>query len=438
MLQKSLSLFTGTPPGIFKNIPRHALRIALLLGLIAVLGGLCGCRRLSLGGRAGYADMESFENNPPRTIALMPTTDASGHPDLAEPMRKALERALAPLPYQDRQEDAVNEFLSRTAARLGCGPTQLPPAAMVDPQLADCVVFSDIERISRVYLFLYAHYRLDLNFAMWDARTRRIIYQNKFVFYDRAWVPTFDIMGLFGSSILSLWHLRPSQLQETLDEGAQKIVKELPTPKLELARNGNVELSEAQVVTPFQVLTVGSQVNVYVKGTPHCKVTFSIGRVARDIPLQEETMGRYHGVYKVVAGTDLGYAVVEVHMALPDGSQKLDYTVEKAPFAIDTQAPPRARVARSWPANLRPGIYLGLELEAEDTTHNRELPDDYVIYRQVAGTAKFDEIGVSHDKVFYDATNDPNKNYEYYIVTRDRAGNCSQVGPITLITPQAR
>jgi hypothetical protein len=140
-----------------------------LIGLLAVL--LSGCHSMALHGKPSVVNQATFKNNPPRSVAVLPTTDVSGHADLLPQLRKELFTGIAALPYEDRELKVVDDFLATKAASQGIAPDKLEPAAMADPKLADCVIYTQLEQVSRLYLLLYAHYRFELSLVMVDNRS---------------------------------------------------------------------------------------------------------------------------------------------------------------------------------------------------------------------------------------------------------------------------
>lgn len=405
---------------------------ALRCGLAAFcLVLLCGCHLTALHSSKPTFNEDSFKAHPPRSIAVLPTTDDSGHPELKPLVRRELSAAVAPLPYEDREIRRVDEFLATKAAGLGVAPDKMTTEQMTDAKLADCVIFSRIERVSRFYLVLYAHYRFDLDLSMVDTRTRQVVYRNHFIFYDRLGSPAFVAMPILNplalapvatSSVESLWHLRSSRLAETFEEGSKEIAKSLPVPEmLEMSDNGALRLTSIQVTKPFDTLGPGERVIVKAQATPGSTVTLSIGKIARDIPMKETTAGSYFGIYTVKPGDNADYAIAELHLA--KGGEQVDFAYDKEPFAIDTAPPPRARVSWAGHKLLRTGIYMKFELDPQQAAQ-KDKSLEYHVYKKLAD-GKYDRIGISKRPAWHDADARPGQTEEYYVITKDGAGNLS-------------
>lgn len=411
------------------NRYHHALTRLLLGCAVVLLFYGSACSTTSLHGKP-FIEQATFDNSPPHSLALLPTTDVSGHPKMAVAVRQALFGSVARLSYMDTDLKLVDDFIAKIAAQQGIPPEKIPPETLADPKLADCVAYTQLQRISRLYLILYAHNRFDLDFVMVDTRTRHIIYRNHFVFYDRISSPVFsiyDFIGMFMSSVQSLWYLRDDQVVETLEKGAKEIAKALPAPKFEYPESKNLKLTEVKVTTPGNVLGPGMRVVVEAKGTPKRIVTFSLGRIAHDIPMEENSAGHYMGIYTVKAGDNTAYAAASLRMKVDTGDEKIEYTVKERTFAIDTQPPPRACVSKCGQHLFRAGVFLTLALNEDDVKKNDESVE-YYIYRKVTGNARarFEEVGVTRNRTFHDATADADQAYDYYVVTRDQAGNFSE------------
>lgn len=406
-----------------------ATRCVFLLALLS----LAGCSYVTISGTPIVDSTGLRGVTPPRSIGVLPTTDSSGHPDLAPTMRQSLHGALSALPLDNRQLSEVDQQLAMIANRLGMPPDQLPPAALANPAVADLVVFSRITRISRLFLLLYSHNRFTLEFQMADTRSRHILYNNKFVITNRNIAPTLDILGLFSSAFRSLWHLREESVRSTFQDGAQKIVAAIP-PLPAFSELGNrLAIVKVNVNIPRKTLGVGDRVLVELIGTPKTFASFNVGKVSRRIPMRETAPGRYAGEFVVKKGMNTPYAVVETTLRLPSGAESITDTITDQPFTIDTTPPPQARVSRWWPAGRGDGLYGEIAIDANEANKNPEKSAHYLVYRRSPGQTEFAPIAQTDKTTFQDKTIDLSKPGEYRIITQDAAGNCSEPGPVTRI-----
>lgn len=402
-----------------------------IVGFLPAILLLAGCQYVTISG-SPIVDTDGLKGvTSPRTLGVLPTTDASGHPELAPPMREALHAALSSLPLENRQLPVVDQRLATIANRMAMRPEDLPPAALAHPSVADIVVFSKVEHISRLFLLLYAHNRFVLDFQMVDTRSRRVFYRNEFVITSRNIAPTLDILGLFSSAFRSLWHLRTESVRDTFDNGAQKIVAQLPALPVFSETGDRLAIVKSEVKLPKNTLGPGDRVQIQLTGTPKMNAAFSVGKVARRMPMREAAPGKYRAEFTVRKGMNTPYAVVETTLRLPNGSETITDTVTDRPFSIDTTPPPRARVSQWWPAARKKGVWAEIALEPADVKANPEKPALFVVSRRAPGRKDFVKVAETKKTTFLDQEADPNQPGEYRIVTRDTAGNASAPGPIT-------
>ena len=351
-------------------------------------------------------------------------------------MREALYRALSDLPYQDRELLEVDTFLARVANQLGVRPEELQPEAMAHPQLADWVVFTKIRRVSRLYLFLYSQIRMDLDFDLVDTRTRQVFYRDRFVFRNRRLVPFYSLPGIANALISSLWHLRPEELTETMEEGTEQLAEAIPLAHFDAAAGeGGIRLSDVEVTVPGEVLIVGDRIDIRAYGSQGCEAFCSIGNVARDLPMTEVAPGLYQAAYVVRTGDQTPYAVVEVQLKHHTPEDVLDYVAAEQPFAIDTQPPARATVVAARWGNAEGGLQLQLEVGVEGhSAADDDPPVLFYIYRRTGGEKTFEWVGATGELNFRDAEALGGRTHDYYVITRDKAGNFSAPGPLIRFT----
>ncbi|MCE5229655.1 hypothetical protein LLG95_08675 [bacterium] len=415
-----------------KDFSQIGRRLILLFGIVTALA-IAGCRHVAVSGEPAIDKDGLAGVTPPRSLAVLPTTDISGHADLAPAMREALHAALSKLPLENRQLTVTDQRLAMIANRMGIQPENLPQAALAHPSIADIVVFSRIEKISRVYLILYAHNRFRLDFQMVDTRSRHVFYRNEFVVTNRCFAPTINLFGLAGSAFWSLGQLTTESVTGTFNEGARKIVAELPPMPVFSELGNRLAIVKTNVKMPRTSLGVGDKIQVEVIGTPRTMASFSVGKVTRRLKLREVAPGRYTGEFVVRKGMNTPYAVVEATLRLPNGGETITDAMMEQPFSIDTTPPPHGRVTSWWPARRGKGIFGEIELEKDETANNPEKPSRYIVYRRAPGEKEFAEIAETDATTFSDPKADPANLNEYRIVTRDIAGNDSTPGPVVCV-----
>lgn len=418
-------------------------RLGFWIVLIPLLAGApCGCHFTSLHGQPTL-NKAQIQAHPPRSLAILPTTDETKHPGLAIVVRRELFSAITPLPYDDRELTEVDAFLAAKAARLGVRPDQLKPEEMADPQLADCVFYSRITRISRLYLLLYAHFRFDMDLELVDARSHQVLYRNHAIYYDRLGSPayvTLPILGplalvdVAGNSVKSLWHLRSGRIEMIFRDSAKEIAKTLPPPGfVAMTPDRAMRLTSVQVIKPFPILGAGDRLIVKAQGTPGLRASFSIVKIAQDVPMRENTPGSYFGFYDIRQGDNAKYTIAVVRLAGQTGAE-LRYEAGDQGLAVDTTPPPRARVVSEGRRFLRSGVFLSFAVNPAEAAQATDKVLEYQLFRRIGGQGNFTKIATSKEREYHDTGVHKGEAVEYYVITRDQAGNTSQPWEPTKLT----
>lgn len=418
----------------------HLVFWTVLIPLLAAAPS--GCQFTSLQGKP-VLNKAQIQAHPPRSLAILPTTDETDHPGLAVAVRRELFSAIAPLPYDDRELPQVDAFLAAKAARLGVKPGQLKPEQMADPLLADCVFYSRITRISRLYLLLYAHFRFDMDLELVDTRSHQVLYRNHVIYYDRLGSPayfTLPVLGplaladVAGNSVKSLWHLRSGRIEGVFRDGAHEIAKTLPPPGfVAMTPDKSLRLTSVQVIKPFPILGVGDRVIVKAQGTPGLRASFSLVKVAQNVPMRENTPGAYFGFYDIRPGDNAKYTIAEVRLAGPSGAE-LSYEAGDQGLAVDTTTPPKARVVSEGSRFLRSGLFLTFAVNTAEAAQSSDKVLEFQLFRRIGGRGNFAKITTSKERKYHDTGVHKGESVEYYVVTRDQAGNTSQPSEMTKIT----
>lgn len=397
---------------------------AAALGLILFL--TTGCRHLTVDGDP-YIDQTPVEVTAPESLAILPTTFDDGDAALAHRMRLALYAALSPLPFEDRELSLVDGRLADIATELGVRPNAIPPVEMVDNRLADCIVYSHISRIGSLWLLFYAERSINLDFTMVDTRTQRVLYRNHFVIHDRRGAPFYSLFGMIEAVGETLWHLKSSQTEESMEEGARKIAEWIPLPILPAAKGSRLQIHEVRVLGDLPALAAGETLRVQAEATQGMHCTFSIGGISGEVEMPEVAPGVYEGSYVIRKGDDKPYAVVEVTLEAPQGEESIAYVEALQPFSIDTIPPPAAEIDSWWPAGSN-GVYLSFKLDKQPEAGEPDEVTEYQVYRRGQGESDFAQVGTTGEFPWLDRGAQRGQRYDYYLRTRDAAGNTSEPG----------
>lgn len=402
-------------------------------GLLACVLATVGCSYVQVAEDPRF-DRENFEQSLPRSLALAPTvnlTEIEGAEDL---FRDRLYGALSTLPYDDVELSRVDATILAKAQILNMPPEEVDRYYIAEPDLADAVVFTEIQRIRRTNLLFYARVSVDVSVAMFDTRTKRKLYQNIYSIRHNLLAIPGGPLGLITSIVQTFRHTQTKHLDETMILTGDVIAKRFPSPA-SLAVAGGTVINKVAVTVPRAVMREGDRVLLKVTGTPNRATSLSIGLLAADLELVEASSGVYAGFYVVKKG-DVGrflFATIRmVNPLLPD-SEVAVLEANDQPFAIDTIAPLPYEVD-SWLQHPdRPG--LTLRFSPENRGKSEEIPVGYHIYRGEGVGNSLMLIGSVDDPSFEDETAVAGIEYEYAVVAEDAAGNRSEPRSRVLVRP---
>ncbi|MCH8333376.1 hypothetical protein IIC65_05535 [Candidatus Sumerlaeota bacterium] len=405
---------------------RIAARLTVLLGVVPAM---FACSYAPVADNAIFNE-EVFLASMPRSLAIAPVTNLTKVQEAGEEFRRKLYGALAPLAYEDVELDNVDSILSSKASVLNITPSELSPSHIADPDLADAVLFVQLEKVSRLFLFVFAQIRVDLRVALYDTKSNTLLYQNHYI------VRNLQINSTFSTIFL----MRNQPLEDALNLTAREVAEGLPAPPAP-SSSGSLAISEVEVEFPRPTLLEGDRVVLRVSATPGLSsesATFSIGQVAADQPLIESTPGQYAGVYEVQAGDNGRFLFVTVSVIDPDNpDESITHGADDQPFAIDT-IPPVPYEIISW--SQRPGdrtIRLRFAPESIISPEAESVPVLFHVFRGLAGGGSLAFIGSSEIAEFEDKDAEPGVEYEYAVVAEDAAGNQSDGVTRVLITPRS-
>lgn len=400
-----------------------------------VMAALAGCARVRTDDAPHFRE-EVFMADPPGTLAIAPLENLSGREGAEAKMREALYGALSPLGYEDVELARVDQLVSEQAVRLNVRPEEVPPGDIASPQLADAVLFGQVRRVSRLYLFLYAQYRFDVSLAMYSTRTRQQIYTNDFIIRNRRVPFPTSLVGLGKSFVSTLWFLRDSELQETYDEAAEEIAARFPKPPGQVGEKG-IFIGKVEVDVARESLRAGDRVVVRVDGAAGRQATFSLGTRVADQPLRETSPGQYSGMYVVQKGDDARYVYVKARLQDPgeDGASVESDANDQA-FSIDTQ-PPVSYAIDTW-AELpgQQGILISFAPEDRTSPASEDVPVMFHIFRGAHAGDQLAYLGSTRETRYSDPDARAGMDYEYAIVAVDAAGNESPVRTKVRIQPR--
>lgn len=374
-------------------------------------------------------------SDPPQTLAFAPFENTSHVDEANEDLRTAIYEAVSGLGYDDIELDRVDQIVNQQALRLNVRPEEVPPQDVAIPDLADAVVFGEVKRVSRLFLFVYAQYRIDLSMAMYSTRSRQQLYTNDFVFTNRRFTFPTSLIGIGKSLLSTLWFMRGSELEESYEEVAQEVAERFPAPPGQVGRKG-IFIEEVSVDVARESLRAGDRVVVRVEGSPDKIGTFDVGAKVTDQPLRETMAGQYTGMYVIQEDDDARYAYVKARLqGKGEDAESVEADAHDQAFSIDTK-PPVSYAVDTWAERPdRQGIVISFGPEDRTSPESEDVPVAFHIFRGRKDGDNLTYLGTTQETRYTDPDAQIGVEYEYAVVAVDGAGNESPVRTKVRITP---
>ncbi|MEI6500333.1 MAG: stalk domain-containing protein [Armatimonadota bacterium] len=166
----------------------------------------------------------------------------------------------------------------------------------------------------------------------------------------------------------------------------------------------------------------GDPMDVQVTGTPGGQATVTLGKLARDLPMQEITPGSYRARYIVPEGPDQIGMLLTANLSV--GGVAADSLRAQARFGVDNTGPV---VSATLPANGEAISNAGPTIQVLLTEKKGAPVDPRSASMTVNGVNVSAELSVSEDDITYFAPDLPRGLVSVTASVRDTAGNQTQV-----------
>ncbi|MCX7013181.1 MAG: hypothetical protein NTW86_11595 [Candidatus Sumerlaeota bacterium] len=383
------------------TLTRGGMARGTALGLAAAFA-LSGCSHMFYRD-APFADQRAFEQNPPRSLAVLPFANDSGVKNADAMARQSFYSAISGHHYQDIELDHVDSTLAQLAAEHRLAPGELPPPVIRQSGLADAILAGQLTAVSKFWFLYYSHIKVRIRLEMIDARTGAVLYRNEARARNAKFAPPLGITDVVTSPFTALWHLRDDEVEQTFKDFFDRVVAGIPDYPEKASHQGAYTLRDVKLRLPRNPLKVGDAIGVEFQGTPGLKAYLDLGAVAQSIPMVEMKPGRYGVRYTIPPGQSSNYCVATCRLVGP--KDKVELTVFKEPFSIegggrivtavrDAQVVDGAVIVRAEPA-------AGTPIRS------------YLFYRADSLNDPFELVGRVRDPVFRDTGARPGRTYYY-------------------------
>ncbi|MBI3736229.1 hypothetical protein HY256_06920, partial [Candidatus Sumerlaeota bacterium] len=299
------------------------------------------------------------------------------------------------------------------------------PWYITQPDLADAVLFGEIEKLSRFFLIFYSHVRVELDLVMVDTNTKKYLYKNHVIATNRQFNLPSSIFGVGSSFVTSLWHMRGEQVKKSIEESAEAVAEKFQATVNDTVTE-SARIARVEIDLPKKTLREGEKVLIKVKTIPNRTLTFSLGNFDKDRPLVETAPGDYSGFHTVQPGENSNFIYVVVRMRDPaKPREELIFNIDDQAFAIDTIPPPDYELVRWGQTDGKPGIKLEFAPGPLGESRNEPPPVLYYLYRSAAPGKELRMIDKGEKPQFDDPGAQPGAEYDYAVIAEDAAGNRS-------------
>lgn len=200
----------------------------LLMAAHGVLFFHPGCAREPV--RAANALHPNRQGDYPRSVAVLPFTDLTGTPGLAESMRVEFYAHMSILPFEDVELHVIDEALRRQRLDRPEAISRTPVKALGRILGCDAVILGNVYEFQRIFAGFYSSMNIGLSLQVWDTRTAEVVWSDRYTarIHDGGLPLTFFDVPMI--TLRSGLNLRDTVKLHAIDEACRYLVHRIPTP----------------------------------------------------------------------------------------------------------------------------------------------------------------------------------------------------------------
>lgn len=284
------------------------------------------------------------------SIAIMPVVNKTKTVKVAEEsldglLRREIFSSLSPLGYEDIELQKVDEALSEASIALRVPWNRVPAEYFKETDLADSLLYAEIEKLSRFWVILSGQIKLVVKLTWVDAKTGGVLYTNELRLYNRRFAFPTSIKGAFQAIFFVAGHvLSPKEIQKSIEEFGERVAEVFP----DRLGAGAIRLDKVEIfydgktLQPEDAVTLkpGDELEVRAWGSQGQKCGFTLSKLLTDLPMEEsgETPGYYMGRYTIQRGDTNESGAVKVEMTAKWG-EMTSKSVMDGGFRIEAGEP---------------------------------------------------------------------------------------------------
>ncbi|AQV01084.1 GNA1162 family protein [Desulfococcus multivorans] len=169
-------------------------------------------------------------NDYPGSIAVLPFTDLTETPGIAETIRIEFYSHMSVLPFEDVELHIVDERLRRRRISTAASLSRTPVKHLGRILDCDAVLIGTVYDFRRVFAGLYSSMNVGLSVQLWDTRTARMIWSDRYTARRHEGGLPFTVFDVPMVTLRSGLNLRDAVKLHAIDEACRYLVHRIPTP----------------------------------------------------------------------------------------------------------------------------------------------------------------------------------------------------------------
>ncbi|MDO8427211.1 MAG: DUF799 family lipoprotein, partial [Deltaproteobacteria bacterium] len=360
----------------------------------------------------------------PKVVAVLPFTNATVEPGVADQVRRSFYNHFSSKPYRDIEVSVVDEKIAKLEKSTGKTVFELPPKEVAEAVGADGLLYGKVTDFKKVFAVAYSQIGAEAEVWMVDAKTgKELLRVKQDARFHEGGVPLSPV-GAVMTLVSTAMNLRDIQQIRVINELGWKLNEKIPSPEGMKAEQKplikNV-LSNAKE-GPFGK---GKTIKAAMEGEEGLIALFEIGGIKKAASMKEASNGEYIGEYTVMPGDDVKDSSLIAYLRRPSGEESEWHDISGF-FTIDTTPPPPVAElkGRAFPDRI------------ELSWKGVDAPDlkGYKVLRGKKPISEYEDAGFTEEARFADQKAGQKEVYYYRVEAIDAAGNVSaRSEPVKLV-----
>jgi hypothetical protein len=279
----------------------------------------------------------------PKKVAILPFSDHTKKPGDKkgyltldpETARKVFYEHFSPLGYHDVELNDIDGILKANGIALDDSLRKIPARDLGRILQADTLIYGDITHFDVAYAFLYSQISIGFSMMMVSAETGEILWRIDDMKRSHKFKVGLDPLSIVSGIAQTAIYLNQKNVLKVLDELSREIVATVPPAQQEEKKiSSTAWIDTAEKKCRLQ----GDEIRVHFKGKTGLQVSADIESLIKALPLKEEGLGNYQGMYTIAKGDHVINPGVVVTYQEKNGKKE---SIEiKTDMVVDAVPPP--------------------------------------------------------------------------------------------------